>query len=102
MISRNIMLNAILRREQITSDENSYLMKNLEDSFMNNNVQKDYELPGNVLSTIAISISPDGDLVATTHGDHTVKVFKYEDGHCHRIFRGHPSKFSGRTVLLNM
>lgn len=31
-----------------------------------------------------------GFLVATTHGDHTVKVFWYHDCQTHRVFRGHP------------
>jgi WD40 repeat protein len=68
-----------------------------------------------VLSTIAIAISHDGELVATTHGDHTIKVrswstgltsplaltlhprtttttqvFHYHSARQHRTFRGHP------------
>lgn len=34
----------------------------------------------NVLSTIAIAFSPDGKTFATTHGDHTIKVFSYGNG----------------------
>ena len=33
-----------------------------------------------VLSTIAVAISPDGETVATSHGDHTIKIFKYYTG----------------------
>lgn len=33
-----------------------------------------------VLSTIAVAISPDGETVATSHGDHTIKIFKYYSG----------------------
>jgi WD40 repeat protein len=30
-----------------------------------------------VKSTIAIAMSPDGSTFATTHGDHTIKIFDY-------------------------
>jgi len=39
-----------------------------------NRAPNDLPLNEQVLSTIAIAISHDGELVATTHGDHTIKV----------------------------
>ena len=33
-----------------------------------------------VKSTIAIAFSPDGKTFATTHGDHTIKIFNYDNG----------------------
>ena len=48
---------------------------------------EDLALSDNVLSTIAIAISPDGETIATSHGDHTIKVFLYHTGKRHRIFR---------------
>jgi WD40 repeat protein len=47
-------------------------------------------LNDSVLSTIAIAISPNGETIATSHGDHTIKVFFYHTGKQYRIFRGHP------------
>ena len=47
-------------------------------------------LNDSVLSTIAIAISPNGETIATSHGDHTIKVFYYHTGKQYRIFRGHP------------
>ena len=66
------------------------VQQNLEDEFLSSHEHFDYPLPSNVLSTIAIAISNNGYLVATTHGDHTVKIFWYSDGKSYRIFRGHP------------
>jgi activator-of-BECN1-regulated-autophagy protein 1 len=43
-----------------------------------------------VLSTISISLSIDGELIATTHGDHTVKVFELKTCKLIQCFRGHP------------
>lgn len=37
-------------------------------------------LPRSVKSTIALAISPCGRLVASTHGDHTVKVTEFHTG----------------------
>ena len=62
-----------------------------EDTVANTNrAPNDLPLNDQVLSTIAIAISPDGELVATTHGDHTIKVFHYHTAKQHRTFRGHP------------
>ena len=53
----------------------------LEHSFTHSHEHFDYELsPDMVLSTIAIAISADGALVASTHGDHTVKIFQHDTG----------------------
>lgn len=50
----------------------------LESSFIEAHAFADYRIDSNaVLSTISIAISGDGEYVATTHGDHTVKIFRY-------------------------
>ncbi|CAM9507890.1 unnamed protein product, partial [Phaeothamnion confervicola] len=41
-------------------------------------------------STIASAFSPDGKMVATTHGDHTVKLSCCHSGRLLRVLRGHP------------
>lgn len=41
-------------------------------------------------STIAIDISTNGEYLASSHGDHTVKVFIYKSGKQFRNFHGHP------------
>jgi WD40 repeat protein len=67
------------------------LKDKLEDSFVSGRLaQIDYPLPTTVSSTIAIAISCNGRTVATTHGDHTVKVFIFSSGQQIRSFRGHP------------
>lgn len=50
----------------------------------------DLTLPQGVSSTIAISVAFDGSTFATTHGDHTVKVFRFENQKQIRNFQGHP------------
>lgn len=55
------------------------------------NVERyDVPLPDYVSSTIAIAISNDGLTYATTHGDHTVKVFDFSTMTQIRNFVGHP------------
>ncbi|CAJ2651835.1 uncharacterized protein LOC123913738 isoform X2 [Trifolium pratense] len=40
-------------------------------------------------STIAAAFSLDGKMIASTHGDHTVKIIDCESGNCLRVLGGH-------------
>ncbi|KAK7277468.1 hypothetical protein RJT34_22481 [Clitoria ternatea] len=40
-------------------------------------------------STIAAAFSPDGKVLASTHGDHTVKIIDCETGNCLKVLGGH-------------
>ncbi|GFZ17643.1 transducin family protein [Actinidia rufa] len=40
-------------------------------------------------STIAAAFSPDGNTLASTHGDHTVKVIDCQTGSCLKVLSGH-------------
>ncbi|KAE9452979.1 hypothetical protein C3L33_15121, partial [Rhododendron williamsianum] len=40
-------------------------------------------------STIAAAFSPDGKTLASTHGDHTVKVINCQTGKCLKVLSGH-------------
>lgn len=40
-------------------------------------------------STIAAAFSLDGKMIASTHGDHTVKIIDCESGNCLKVFSGH-------------
>ncbi|KAL3683476.1 hypothetical protein R1sor_001498 [Riccia sorocarpa] len=40
-------------------------------------------------STIAAAFSPDGNTLASTHGDHTVKIICCRTGHCLKVLSGH-------------
>lgn len=63
----------------------------IEDKFVNGHHRLiSIPMPANVSSTISISMSHDGQYFATTHGDHTVKVFLYHSFKLVREFRGHP------------
>ena len=63
----------------------------LELSFLQCPIASDLALHSHqVLSTIAISISHDGYYIATTHGDHTVKIFTYHSSQQVQVLIGHP------------
>jgi WD40 repeat protein len=51
---------------------------------------KDYLNAPTTISTISIAISKDGGFIATSHGDHTVKVFNFRTAEIRRVLRGHP------------
>lgn len=40
-------------------------------------------------STIAAAFSPDGTTLASTHGDHTVKIIDCQTGRCLKVLSGH-------------
>lgn len=48
------------------------------------------ELSGKCRATFLMDFSPDGTKVASTHGDHTVRVSDVATGKCLHILRGHP------------
>ncbi len=87
-------LSSLLLQKQISNkcSVNTQIFRALEESF----VKKDWkpadclESTDSVISTISIAISPDGQTFASSHGDHTVKVFKFESKELIRVFQGHP------------
>lgn len=89
-ISWNI--NQILKSRELLPTKRKIEIENaLEESFLAGNyLRSDVELPSNVSSTIAIAVSCDGKTFASTHGDHTVKIFYYYSNEPYRIFAGHP------------
>lgn len=85
------LLAALRKRELNVKFAEKTLPFILEDSFIAGHyIKLDYSLPSSVSSTIAISLSCDGRTVATTHGDHSVKIFVFISGIQIRVFRGHP------------
>ncbi|XP_076935238.1 uncharacterized protein LOC143601816 [Bidens hawaiensis] len=40
-------------------------------------------------STIAVAFSADGKILASTHGDHTVKIINCQTGECEKVLTGH-------------
>ena len=92
------LVSILLERElkpSINSERSINLLSScLEDAFLRNFRQdKPIDLLGsteNVLSTIAIALSPDSQTLASTHGDHTVKIFNLSTCELKRNFSGHP------------
>ncbi len=45
---------------------------------------------GSPISTFFLAFSPDGETVASSHGDHSVRINKVKSGRCLHILKGHP------------
>lgn len=90
----NLLLGRSLRDNHSQEHYHRQLENVLEDSLLVNHHYEVEELPldANVSSTISIAMSKDGQYYASTHGDHTVKVFHYQNQHHQQVrcFRGHP------------
>lgn len=85
------IVNLLNNREILSFRKKAEIENSLEDSFVKGKlVQYDLPLPASVSSTIAIAMSCDGRTFATTHGDHTVKVFVFHSKQLYREFTGHP------------
>ncbi len=92
MMQSSTLLDKIFERQLGTTNSCSREMLGMkEDSFMLDNFAVDYLDPTkhHVVSTIAVSFSEDGKYVASTHGDHTVKIWYYTSGRQYRNFAGH-------------
>jgi WD40 repeat protein len=78
-------------REQHNANLQLAMENAIEDSFIAGHAEQfDNSMPRSVSSTIAIAMSCDGKTFATTHGDHTVKIFDFTSGEQLRNFSGHP------------
>jgi hypothetical protein len=83
--------NYFAQRELTSLKKHADVGYMLEDSFIAGHLtQKDLPLSSRVSSTIAIAMAADGKTFATTHGDHTVKVFHASSHKLYREFVGHP------------
>ncbi|KAL5010312.1 hypothetical protein ScPMuIL_012617 [Solemya velum] len=51
---------------------------------------KSCELSGQCRATFLMDFSPDRTKIASTHGDHTVRITELSTGRCTHILRGHP------------
>ena len=83
-----------LRRRQLGYDLSTSLETILqckESVFLRNCTRSDVtpNQGSDIISTIAISFSEDGTYVATTNGDHTVKIFNFSTNSLERVFEGH-------------
>jgi WD40 repeat protein len=86
-------INSLLKGRELLPLTRKYEIENsLEDSFISGGklTSEDIPLPVSVSSTIAIAVSCDGRTFATTHGDHTVKVFFFYSNKPYRVLPGHP------------
>ncbi|XP_045195541.2 activating molecule in BECN1-regulated autophagy protein 1A-like [Mercenaria mercenaria] len=63
-----------------------FLETKLTKSFVN----KACEISGSCRATFVMQFSPDGTKVASTHGDHSVRVTEIATGKCLHTLRGHP------------
>ncbi|XP_060583975.1 activating molecule in BECN1-regulated autophagy protein 1A-like isoform X2 [Ruditapes philippinarum] len=77
-----------LSRRKKSSQRNmeKFLEMKLSKSFVN----KAAEISGKCRATFVMQFSPDGTKVASTHGDHSVRVTDIATGKCLHTLRGHP------------
>jgi hypothetical protein len=90
---QNILFGRSIRDSHSFQHHQRQVENALEDSLLldHNYAIEDLPLHDNVSSTISIAMSNDGHYYASTHGDHTVKVFDFHNNHReHRVFHGHP------------
>ncbi len=90
---QNILLGRSIRDSHSFHHHQRNVENVLEDSLLvhHHYTIEDLPLEANVSSTISIAMSTDGRYYASTHGDHTVKVFDYHNNHRRiRVFEGHP------------
>jgi activator-of-BECN1-regulated-autophagy protein 1 len=59
-------------------------------SHQNDEAQDRSAAPASAVSTISIAFSPDSQTMASTHGDHTVKITSCHTGNLLRTLEGHP------------
>lgn len=76
------IVDVLARRNVSTSFQYRECIESIiEKRFIDRHKHFDYDLVHDmVLSTIAIALSSNGALVASTHGDHTVKIFQQDTG----------------------
>lgn len=78
----------------VTKYNSSYLFhlggQQRREELMNNEVQQQERPSSNAVSTISIAFSPDSKTMASTHGDHTVKITCCVTGRLVKTLEGHP------------
>ena len=48
------------------------------------------KLSGFPITTFALAFSPDGEKIASSHGDHSVQISEVKSGRCLHVLKGHP------------
>ena len=48
------------------------------------------ELSGSPVTTFALAFSPDGEKLASSHGDHSLRISEVKSGRCLHVLKGHP------------
>jgi WD40 repeat protein len=86
------LVDCLYSREYSGLARHRQLNRLIDSSFVRSNSWelKDYLNVPTTISTISIAISKDGAYIATSHGDHTVKVFNFKSAEIFRVLRGHP------------
>lgn len=90
----NFAITAYLNRREISGGRRAVNMHNVyEHAYLNRiswEPQDLLEPSPLIISTISIALAPDGKTFASTHGDHTIKVFDAISHKLLRVFFGHP------------
>lgn len=87
------MFNALIRREtncRRTNDHDLLLSYAEDTSVASCNRTEECELPGSPRSTFLVCFSPDKTKMASSHGDHTVRISDCKTFKCTKTLKGHP------------
>lgn len=82
-------INSPLLRGEAARDVKRSLISWVEAESLRNFTAKYCPLLPPPRSTIAAAFSPDGKTLASTHGDHTVKIIDCQTGKCLKVLSGH-------------
>ena len=80
----------LLSNNQVSSNWTRSVVNHVEDSLLSATHKTEINLPTYVSSTLSVAFSCNGYMFASTHGDHTVKVFIFDSLKQICNFHGHP------------
>ena len=82
----------ILQRQQrrLSLDENRSILRYAVCQMTRTRRAVSCKFSGSPISTYFLSFSPDGQTVASSHGDHSVRLSNLKSGRCLHTLKGHP------------
>lgn len=91
--SQNILHSLRLRNFGLHTDKtNTHVLEEVAESnfVLKDHIELKYELPGVPRATFLMVFSPDGTMIASTHGNHNVYITEIATGKNIRTLSGHP------------
>jgi WD40 repeat protein len=82
----------ILKRQQrrLSQDEKRTILRYAVCQTSHTRRAVSCKLSGSPTSTYFLTFSPDGETIASSHGDHSVRISNVKSGRCLHVLKGHP------------